>query len=87
MSDNVNHPGHYAGSGMECIEAIPQEDQKMEWTPFEQFCLAHCCASDCRQRSSYCPIADTVLERNGKITGDASCESVWYQYMRGKKVE
>lgn len=22
MSDNVNHPGHYAGSGMECIEAI-----------------------------------------------------------------
>lgn len=40
---------------------------------FEQFCLAHCCAISCSDRSDYCPIADAVREKYGKIDG-THCE-------------
>jgi hypothetical protein len=45
---------------------------------FMMFCLDHVCATYCRERENYCPIADEVRERYGAITGSA-CEMVWFR--------
>lgn len=53
---------------------------------FEKFCLAHCCASRCKDRMDYCPIADEVREQYGKIDG-TQCEKVYLKASADKEEE
>lgn len=48
---------------------------------FEAFCMSHCCAPNCAYRFDYCPIADEVRKKYGKITGN-DCELIWYEWTR-----
>ena len=47
---------------------------------FINWCCAHSCSEWCKNREDYCPIADEVRERYGKITG-TKCEAI---YLRRK---
>lgn len=53
---------------------------------FEKFCLAHCCAVRCKDRMDYCPIADMVRERYGKIDG-TKCEKIYMKAPADKEVD
>lgn len=50
------------------------------------FCTSHCCRSDCRNRSDYCPIADEVREKYGCICGGSNCAAVFKQYQKRPKI-
>ena len=41
---------------------------------FEHFCCSHTCAKQNKNRADYCPIADEVQKRYGKIDGTKCCE-------------
>lgn len=51
---------------------------------YEAFCMSHCCNSACVGRYDYCPIADEVRKKYGKITGN-DCEDVWYEWVQRKE--
>lgn len=54
---------------------------------FYKFCVAHGCAESVKERSTYCPIADLVRDRDGVIIGGESCEIVYRGFIKQRVIK